>query len=50
MGLAGHAMPMRRAMQNNLHSFLDQPERCDVVDDLNEEPVLVLLNLSAVTS
>jgi GAF domain-containing protein len=39
MGVAGHAM--RHLLQINIRSVLDHPDRCDLVDGLNEEPVLV---------
>jgi hypothetical protein len=39
-GLASRAI--RHILHVNLRSALDQPDRCDVVDDLNKELVLVL--------
>jgi hypothetical protein len=35
-------LAMRHSLQINLRSVLDRPDRCEVVDSLNEEPVLVL--------
>jgi hypothetical protein len=40
MALAGHAM--RQTLEMNLRPVLDQPDHRDVIDGLNEEPVLVI--------
>jgi hypothetical protein len=46
MGLAGHVT--WHTLQIGLRCIWDQPDRCDILDGLNEEPALVFLEFRPV--